>query len=130
MARIWTAVAAGACVVMTSMLGDMAAEVWRESDIALISPSADAPLYLLMREVVVCTEGAAGPGPRAVVQPVGDWSGETITLEPVDELRVLSVCDNIVDIMLPDHEGEPRVRRGRRGAPRPPAARRRGERPA
>ena len=84
------------------MLGDMAAEVWRESDIALISPSADAPLYLLVREVVVCTEGAAGPGPRAVVQPVGDWSGETITLEPVDELRVLSVCDNIVDIMLPD----------------------------
>jgi hypothetical protein len=64
------------------MLGDMAAEVWRESDIALISPSADAPLYLLMREVVVCTEGAAGPGPRAVVQPVGDWSGEPRVLVP------------------------------------------------
>jgi 7,8-dihydropterin-6-yl-methyl-4-(beta-D-ribofuranosyl)aminobenzene 5'-phosphate synthase len=50
----------------------------------------------------VCTEGAAGSGPRHVVQPVGDWSGETITLEPVDELRVLSVCDNTVDILLPD----------------------------
>ncbi len=30
------------------------------------------------------------------------WSGDQITLEPVDELIVLSVCDNTIDILLPD----------------------------
>jgi len=50
----------------------------------------------------VCTDSVTRPVPRNVVQPVGDWSGETITLEPVDELRVLSVCDNSIDILLLD----------------------------
>lgn len=50
----------------------------------------------------MCTENIAGGGLRPVVQPVGDWSGEVIGLEPVDELRVLSVCDNSIDILLPD----------------------------
>ena len=31
-----------------------------------------------------------------------EWTGEVLPLEPVDELSVLTVCDNTVDILLPD----------------------------
>jgi glyoxylase-like metal-dependent hydrolase (beta-lactamase superfamily II) len=31
-----------------------------------------------------------------------EWKGEVLPLEPVDELSVLMVCDNTVDILLPD----------------------------
>jgi 7,8-dihydropterin-6-yl-methyl-4-(beta-D-ribofuranosyl)aminobenzene 5'-phosphate synthase len=31
-----------------------------------------------------------------------EWKGEVLPLEPVDELSVLTVCDNTVDILLPD----------------------------
>ena len=30
------------------------------------------------------------------------WKGEVLPLEPVDELSVLTVCDNVTDILLPD----------------------------
>jgi hypothetical protein len=30
------------------------------------------------------------------------WKGDVLPLEPVDELSVLTVCDNTVDILLPD----------------------------
>ena len=45
---------------------------------------------------------------RAEVTPVEalpaslEWKGEVLPLEPVDELSVLTVCDNTVDILLPD----------------------------
>jgi 7,8-dihydropterin-6-yl-methyl-4-(beta-D-ribofuranosyl)aminobenzene 5'-phosphate synthase len=31
-----------------------------------------------------------------------EWKGEVLSLEPVDEFRVLTVCDNSVDLLLPD----------------------------
>jgi hypothetical protein len=31
-----------------------------------------------------------------------DWKGEVLPLEPVDELSVQTVCDNVTDILLPD----------------------------
>jgi 7,8-dihydropterin-6-yl-methyl-4-(beta-D-ribofuranosyl)aminobenzene 5'-phosphate synthase len=31
-----------------------------------------------------------------------EWTGEVLPLEPVDELRVLTVCDNTVDVLLLD----------------------------
>jgi 7,8-dihydropterin-6-yl-methyl-4-(beta-D-ribofuranosyl)aminobenzene 5'-phosphate synthase len=49
-----------------------------------------------------------GTGERAVVPPVEalpastEWKGEVLPLEPVDELSVLTVCDNSVDLLLPD----------------------------
>jgi hypothetical protein len=45
---------------------------------------------------------------RAEVTPVEalptglEWKGEILPLEPVDELSVLTVCDNVTDILLPD----------------------------
>jgi 7,8-dihydropterin-6-yl-methyl-4-(beta-D-ribofuranosyl)aminobenzene 5'-phosphate synthase len=47
-------------------------------------------------------------GNRAEVTPVEalptsvEWKGEVLPLEPVDELSVLTVCDNVMDILLPD----------------------------
>lgn len=31
-----------------------------------------------------------------------EWTGEVLPLEPVDELAVLTVCDNTMDLLLPD----------------------------
>jgi len=51
----------------------------------------------------MCTEDTAAPlAPPSVDQPVGDWSGQPITLRPVDEPRVLSACDNTIDVPIPD----------------------------
>ena len=47
-------------------------------------------------------------GNRADVTPAEslpasvEWKGEVLALEPVDELSVLTVCDNVTDILLPD----------------------------
>ena len=49
-----------------------------------------------------------GAGNRAGVPPVEalpastEWRGEVLPLEPVDELSVLTVCDNTIDLLLPD----------------------------
>ena len=40
---------------------------------------------------------AAGELPASV-----EWTGEVLPLEPVDELSVLTACDNVMDILLPD----------------------------
>jgi 7,8-dihydropterin-6-yl-methyl-4-(beta-D-ribofuranosyl)aminobenzene 5'-phosphate synthase len=44
------------------------------------------------------------PPVDAVATAVTDaeWTGEVVPLEPVDELRVLTVCDNAVDMLLLD----------------------------
>jgi 7,8-dihydropterin-6-yl-methyl-4-(beta-D-ribofuranosyl)aminobenzene 5'-phosphate synthase len=35
--------------------------------------------------------------------PAGmEWAGEVLPLEPVDELSLLTVCDNTIDVFLPD----------------------------
>ena len=47
-------------------------------------------------------------GDRADVTPAEalpasvEWKGEVLALEPVDELSVLMVCDNVMDVLLPD----------------------------
>ena len=49
-----------------------------------------------------------GAGNHAGVPPVEalpastEWRGEVLPLEPVDELSVLTVCDNTIDLLLPD----------------------------
>jgi hypothetical protein len=38
-----------------------------------------------------------------------EWNGEVLALEPVDEVSVLTVCDNVTDIPLPDQGPAKRV---------------------
>ena len=42
--------------------------------------------------------------------PAGvEWKGEVLPLEPVDELSVLMVCDNVTDLLLPDEGPAARI---------------------
>ncbi len=43
------------------------------------------------------------------------WTGEVVPLEPVDEVSVLTVCDNAVDMLLVDQG--PAKRLGPNGSP-------------
>ena len=47
-------------------------------------------------------EGTTPAGPATFVPVDVDWSGQQIRLEPVDEVQVLTVCDNTIDIFLLD----------------------------
>jgi 7,8-dihydropterin-6-yl-methyl-4-(beta-D-ribofuranosyl)aminobenzene 5'-phosphate synthase len=40
--------------------------------------------------------------PVEAIPADAEWTGEMLPLEPVDELRVLTVCDNTVDVLLLD----------------------------
>ncbi len=40
--------------------------------------------------------------PVEALPPDAEWKGEVLGLEPVDELSVLTVCDNTADMLLPD----------------------------
>ncbi len=48
-----------------------------------------------------------GTGEQEGVSPVEalpaslEWRGEVLPLDPVDELSVLTVCDNTMDLLLP-----------------------------
>ena len=58
--------------------------------------------------------------PRVVAMPAdAEWTGEVLPLEPVDELRVLTVCDNTIDILLLDDGPAKRLSLGGAG-PAPP----------
>ena len=51
----------------------------------------------------MCDTGNQAEVPPAEALPASvEWTGEVLPLEPVDELSVLTVCDNTVDILLPD----------------------------
>jgi 7,8-dihydropterin-6-yl-methyl-4-(beta-D-ribofuranosyl)aminobenzene 5'-phosphate synthase len=56
--------------------------------------------------------------PATLVPVDVDWSGEQIPLEPVDEVQVLTVCDNSVDIFLVDQGPARRLLSS--DGPRPP----------
>ena len=43
-----------------------------------------------------------------------DWRGEVLALEPVDAVAVVAVCDNSVDMLLPDQGPARRLSRGER----------------
>jgi hypothetical protein len=53
----------------------------------------------------MCDTGPSA-SPITFVPADVDWSGQRIPLEPVDEVQVLTVCDNTVDIFLID-QGPP-----------------------
>jgi 7,8-dihydropterin-6-yl-methyl-4-(beta-D-ribofuranosyl)aminobenzene 5'-phosphate synthase len=51
----------------------------------------------------MCSTGSHAEAPPVQAWPAtAEWKGEVLPLEPVDELSVLTVCDNTVDMLLPD----------------------------
>ena len=48
------------------------------------------------------TGNPAHVAPVEAVLASAEWKGEVLPLEPVDELSVLTVCDNVMDLLLPD----------------------------
>jgi 7,8-dihydropterin-6-yl-methyl-4-(beta-D-ribofuranosyl)aminobenzene 5'-phosphate synthase len=51
----------------------------------------------------MCDDHGPVEVPPVEAVPAGEgWSGEVIGLEPVDDVSVLLVCDNAVDMLLPD----------------------------
>lgn len=51
----------------------------------------------------MCDTGSqGGVAPVEAVPASVAWQGEVLHLEPVDELAVLMVCDNTMDLLLPD----------------------------
>jgi 7,8-dihydropterin-6-yl-methyl-4-(beta-D-ribofuranosyl)aminobenzene 5'-phosphate synthase len=51
----------------------------------------------------MCDTNSAEVAPVEAWTANAEWTGEVLALEPVDELSVLTVCDNVVDMLLPDH---------------------------
>jgi hypothetical protein len=52
----------------------------------------------------MCDTNPAEVAPVAAWPASAKWAGEVLALKPVDELSALTVCDNIVDMLLP-HQG-------------------------
>jgi len=50
----------------------------------------------------MCDTNPAEAAPVAAWPASAERAGEMLKLEPVDELSVLTVCDNVVDMLLPD----------------------------
>jgi 7,8-dihydropterin-6-yl-methyl-4-(beta-D-ribofuranosyl)aminobenzene 5'-phosphate synthase len=51
----------------------------------------------------MCDTGNHAEVPPVEALPAGvEWKGEVFPLEPVDEVSVLTVCDNTADMLLPD----------------------------
>ena len=51
----------------------------------------------------MCDAGKHAEGSPVEALPASaEWKGEVLALEPVDELTVLTVCDNAMDMLLPD----------------------------
>jgi 7,8-dihydropterin-6-yl-methyl-4-(beta-D-ribofuranosyl)aminobenzene 5'-phosphate synthase len=58
----------------------------------------------------MCGTDDGGPVAPAEALPANlDWKGEVLPLEPVDELSVLTVCDNVTDLLLPDEGPATRI---------------------
>ena len=68
----------------------------------------------------MCETGdRAGVAPTEALPASLEWKGEVLPLEPVDELSVLIICDNVMDMLLPDQgpgEAAPAGRDGPAGA--------------
>ena len=50
----------------------------------------------------MCDTNSAEVAPVEPWTLSAEWSGEVLALEPVDELSVLTVWDNVVDMLLLD----------------------------
>ena len=48
------------------------------------------------------TDNHADVTPVEALPATVEWKGEVLALEPVDELSVLTVCDNTADMLMPD----------------------------
>lgn len=60
--------------------------------------------------MTVCQDhGHAHVPPVEAVPADAEWRGEVLRLEPVDELSILTVCDNTVDMLLTDEGPATRV---------------------
>src|SRR5512143_1112830 len=62
----------------------------------------------------MCGPGEASAAPSVLPEPA-DWHGEQVVLEPVDSVSVLTVCDNTVDMLLPDQGPARRLGMGAMG---------------
>jgi 7,8-dihydropterin-6-yl-methyl-4-(beta-D-ribofuranosyl)aminobenzene 5'-phosphate synthase len=88
----------------------MGALIARQAALVSLSPSAHAggrhsaaARRGHQEDQAMCDTSGAGPVTPAETLPASlDWKGEPLPLEPVDELSVLTVCDNTVDMLLPD----------------------------
>ena len=60
-------------------------------------------LSAVKQEQAVCDTGNdAEVTPVEALPASVEWKGDVLPLEPVDELSVLTVCDNVMDMLLPD----------------------------
>ena len=57
----------------------------------------------------MCFGEQSSAGPVEALPASLEWRGEVLPLEPVDELSVLTVCDNTVDLLLPDQGPAERI---------------------
>jgi hypothetical protein len=57
--------------------------------------------------------GHVDVSPVEAIPTAAGWTGEVVPLEPVDEVSVLTVCDNAVDMLLVDHGPAKRLGLGR-----------------
>jgi 7,8-dihydropterin-6-yl-methyl-4-(beta-D-ribofuranosyl)aminobenzene 5'-phosphate synthase len=74
-------------------------------------------------EQAVCDAGHdAGLTPVQAWPAGAEWTGEVVPLEPVDELSVLTVCDNTIDVLLPDQGPAKRLSLGAMNGQRPMVA--------
>jgi 7,8-dihydropterin-6-yl-methyl-4-(beta-D-ribofuranosyl)aminobenzene 5'-phosphate synthase len=72
------------------------------------------------RQAMCGTDGHAEVPPVEALPAGAEWTGEVLSLEPVDELSVLTVCDNTVDMLLPDQGPARRLSLGGAGGNTPP----------
>jgi 7,8-dihydropterin-6-yl-methyl-4-(beta-D-ribofuranosyl)aminobenzene 5'-phosphate synthase len=75
------------------------------------------------KERAVCDVGdVRGLTPVEAWPADADWTGEVLPLEPVDELSVLTVCDNTIDVFLADQGPAKRLSPGGPDGQRPTLA--------
>jgi 7,8-dihydropterin-6-yl-methyl-4-(beta-D-ribofuranosyl)aminobenzene 5'-phosphate synthase len=68
----------------------------------------------------MCEAGNRSDVPPVEALPASlEWPGEVLPLEPVDELSVLTVCDNTIDVLLADQGPAKRLSMAGIGSPRP-----------
>jgi 7,8-dihydropterin-6-yl-methyl-4-(beta-D-ribofuranosyl)aminobenzene 5'-phosphate synthase len=63
----------------------------------------------------MCDTNPAGVAPVRAWPANAEWTGEVLPLEPVDEVSVLTVCDNALDLLLPDQGPANRLTMARMG---------------
>jgi 7,8-dihydropterin-6-yl-methyl-4-(beta-D-ribofuranosyl)aminobenzene 5'-phosphate synthase len=67
----------------------------------------------------MCDTNSAPAAPVRAWPADAEWTGEVLPLEPVDELSVLTVCDNVMDLLLPDQGPATRLTMARLGQSAP-----------